>query len=148
MVHLLSRRKPIRGLSTIECALVLPLCIMVLVGIIEGARVIAARELLDNAAREGARLAAVSTTSLTTADIQAAVSKRFSGQTTAPNLTVLVYRADPVTGQNLGAWTDAGRGDCIAVEATASHTVAMPLFGLLPNTLSLHAKSLVYSEGN
>ena len=141
------RNTPRRGMSTIETALVLPLLMLVLFGIIEGCRVVAADELLNNASREAARLASVSTTTLTTADIQAAAVKRYSGGTTAPGLTVLVYRADPTTGQNIGAWTDAGQGDCIGVETTVQYSIAMPLLGL-PKTLTLHAKSLVYSEGN
>ena len=143
-----SRRRPIRGLSTIETALILPLCLLVLFGIIELSRLVADRQLLDNAAFQAAHLAAVSTTTLTTADLQTQVATCYTGHPTAPGLAVLVYQADPTSGQNVGVWTDAGRGDCIGVEATAVHSIILPMFGLLPNTVTLHAKSVVYSEGN
>jgi len=139
---------PHRGAATVEMAMILPIAFLICFGIMEFARLIADRGLLDNATREAARVAAVSTTSRTTSDIQAIATGYFNGQSSAPDVTVLVYQADPTTGQNVGAWTAAGRGDCIGVEATAKHTFVLPLFGLFPNTVTLHAKSVVYSEGN
>jgi len=137
-----------RAAATVEMALLLPVCLMVLFGIIEGCRLIAARQLLDNATREAARLAAVSTATLSTADIQAVVTNCYAGGVAAPGLTVLVYQADPTTGQNIGAWTSAGQGACIGVEATDNYTLGAVPFGILPSTVTLHAKSVVYSEGN
>jgi len=143
-----STRKPPHALATVELAILLPVCLLVLYGIIEGAQLIAARELLDNATREAARQAAVGTNTLATADLQTILTNCYTGGTPAPGLTVLVYQADPTTGQNIGPWTSAGRGACIGVEATDNYTLGLIPFGVLPATVSLHAKSVVYSEGN
>ena len=142
-----SPRKP-RGIATVEMALLMPLCLIVLFGIMQGVQLIAARELLDNATREAARRAAVGTNTLTTADIQSVLANCYAGGTAAPGLTVLVYQADPTTGRNIGAWTSAGRGACIGVEATDNFTLGLVPFGIFPSTVTLHAKSVVYSEGN
>ena len=143
-----SRPTPHRGAATVEIALVLPLALLLCFGIMEFARLAADRGLLDNATREAARVAAVSTTLRTTADIQAIATTYCNAQASPAGVTILVYKADPTTGQSVGLWTDAGRGDCIGVEASVQHTLMLPLFGLFPNTVTLHAKSVVYSEGN
>jgi Flp pilus assembly protein TadG len=130
-----------------EAAFVVPILILLILGIMDSARYLMMRQLLDNAVREGARTAAVSTASATTADIQAVVTNQLSAGTFS-DLTVEVYKADPTTGTSTGAWTAAGLGDCIGVSATTTFVPTVPGFGLLRESISLTATCAVYSEAN
>jgi Flp pilus assembly protein TadG len=131
----------------VEAALVLPICFAILLGLVEFGRLVMVRQLLDNAAREGARLAVVSTNSLATQDIQNCVTSRLAGQT-LQGISIQVYKANPTTGANIGAWTDAGLGECIAVQVTGNFTPIVPGITLLPNPLPMATKAVMYSEAN
>lgn len=56
---MLQRFKNLRGSAIVEMALVLPLFIMLLVGIVEFSRVLMVKQVITNAAREGARAGAI-----------------------------------------------------------------------------------------
>src|SRR5262249_24722426 len=103
------------------------------------------------AAREGARMAVVSTSSYpatSTAQIIDAATSYLAGQP-LQNVAVQVYEADPVTGGNIGAWTQAGFGDLIAVQVDVDYPPMIPVtFGVLPNPLHLTAKSIMRNEAN
>ncbi|HWA98346.1 MAG TPA: hypothetical protein VG713_07630, partial [Pirellulales bacterium] len=75
------------------------------------------------------------------------VSNYMAGQT-LNGLTISVYEADPTTGNNIGAWTAASLTNCVAVEVTATYSPMTPTFSMLPNGLPMHAKAIMYSEGN
>jgi hypothetical protein len=64
-------RLPRRGVATLELALLLPVLLTLLLGAWEVGRLIQVSEIVNNAAREGGRLAA--TGQLTTSQIQSAV---------------------------------------------------------------------------
>jgi Flp pilus assembly protein TadG len=136
-----------RGAVLVEAALVLPICFALLLALVEFGRLTMVRQLLDNAAREGARLAVVSTNTLTTQDIQNCVTSRMAGQT-LQGISIQVYKADRTTGNNIGQWTDAGMGDCIAVQISGNFTPIVPHLSLLPNPLPMTAKAMMYSEAN
>ena len=70
-----------------------------------------------------------------------------AGQT-LQGLTIQVYQANPTTGANIGLWTNAGLGDCIAVQINGNYTPIVPKISLLPNPLPLSAKAVSYSEAN
>jgi Flp pilus assembly protein TadG len=135
-------------MTFVEAAMVLPLCVMVPFLVIEGCRVMIAQGLLDHAVRDGARLASVSTLTLQTSDIVGDVMTRLKGNQGDLEVTVQVYKTDPVTGNSLGDWTDAGRGDFVAVEATSTHHTLIPTFGIFSKTMTLRSKSIRPSEGN
>jgi hypothetical protein len=90
----------------------------------------------------------VTTTTLQTPDIQADVLKRFQGNQGDLEVSVDVYKADLATGKKIGDWTDAGRGDFVAVEGTATHHTLIPTFGIFPSKMTLRSKSMKPSEGN
>jgi len=131
----------------VEAAIVLPLCFVLILGLFEFGRLVMIRHLIDNAVREGARQAVVSTNTLTTLDIQNCVTNRMAGQT-LQGMIIQVYKADPTTGANIGQWTDAGLGECIAVEISGNYTPIVPKVSLVPNPLPLKAKAVMYSEAN
>jgi Flp pilus assembly protein TadG len=101
------RRPPRRGASLVEFAFVAPVLFMLVMGVLEYSRFLFTIQLVNNAAREGARYAAVNTATLTTANIQSYVDQYMTAQggaqlqnyTPANNITV--FQADPVTGQSI-----------------------------------------------
>lgn len=56
---MLQRFKDLRGSAIVEMAVVLPLFVMLLVGIVEFSRVLMVKQVITNAAREGARAGAI-----------------------------------------------------------------------------------------
>ena len=89
-------------------------------GIMEFGHFVMVKQLMDNAARDGARMASTGTLTVTTAQIQALVTTELSNQGPS-NLTIQVFQADPTTGANIGAWTNAGLGDAVAVKITGNY---------------------------
>ncbi|HZT80785.1 MAG TPA: TadE family protein [Gemmataceae bacterium] len=143
----LRQARPRRGATAVETALVLGACLLLFFGLFEYGRFVMVRQLLDNAAREGARQAVVSTNSLTAADIQNTVTAYMAGQQPA-GFAVQVYKADPATGANLGSWDTAAFGDAIAVKASATYQPLLPTLGLLPSSVPVQATVIMRSEAN
>ncbi|HEX4128643.1 MAG TPA: TadE/TadG family type IV pilus assembly protein [Pirellulales bacterium] len=141
------QRRARRGVSIVQTALVLNICLIFIFALFDFGRVIMLRQIMENAAREGARLAVVNTSNLQTSDIQSCVTSYLAGQS-LNGLTISVYEANTTTGANIGAWTNAGLTNCIAVELTATYTPMTPTFSMLPSNLPMHAKAMMYSEGN
>lgn len=133
--------------TLVETAIVLNVTFLLLFAIFEYGRFVFFRQVLDNAAREGARLAVVSTNSLTTADIEAEVRLRLAGQSPS-GLAIQVYKINPTTGTNLGAWTDAAFGESIAVNVTGQYPLLFPSLGFLPSVVNMSTRSVMRSEAN
>jgi Flp pilus assembly protein TadG len=140
------RKRDRRGAAMVEAALVIPIFFMFLLGLFEFARVAMLQQLMDSAAREGARLAIVSTQTMTTTQIQTTVTNCLAGQLKSP--TIQVYKADPTTGANIDVWTNAQIGDCIAVEISGNYLPIVPKMSMVTNPLPLHAKAMRYCEAN
>ena len=136
-----------RGAAVVEAAVVLPVGLAVMLALFEYGRLVMVRQLMDNAAREAARLAVVSTSTLTTQDIQNCVTNCMAGQT-LQSMNIQVYKADPTTGANIGAWTDAALGECIAVQVSGNFTPIVPGISLVPNPLAMSTKAVMRSEAN
>ncbi len=147
-------RRPDRrrgGQTVVETALVINLLLLVILGVFEYGHIIMIKQLMDNAAREGARMAVVSTQTnpaTTTAQIQSAVSGYLAGQP-VQNLAINVFEANPTTNANIGPWTAAPFGVDIAVTVDADYQPMIPTsFGILPNPLHFTARSVMRSEAN
>ena len=141
-----------RGGALLEAAITLPLLLLLLLAVIDYGRLIMTRDLMDNAAREGARLAVVSaggsgaSPTLTTAQIQSYTTGFLAGQGSGSPV-VSIYQADPVTFQNTGvAWNAAPYGGYIAVQIQLTFQPISPL--VIPQTMQLTAKSIMKSEAN
>ena len=105
-----------RGATLPEFALILPLLMIILFGIIEFGIAFNRVQAIEAAAREGARLASISTT--TQGDIDARVAD------------TLVGFSPPMTPMVTGFVSCAGReGDPVQVIVTAPHTVTLPIVG-------------------
>lgn len=107
------RRQEERGQATVELALVLPVLVLILFGIMEFGRLFSAYLVVTNAAREGARLAAVGADDAAivarvrdaagsldpaalTVDIEPPASNRFSGTEARVTVSYAVYLVTPV----------------------------------------------------
>jgi Flp pilus assembly protein TadG len=137
-----------RGMTLVETALVISVCLLFLFGIFEYARYIMTRELVENAAREGARFAVVHTYDMATTDVQNQVKSRLAGlDQSLGNFSIQVYASDG-SGTNVGAWTDAGFDQYIAVQIDGDYKPVLPTFLFMPSVLHVQTKALMYSEAN
>ncbi len=143
-----SSRRP--GGAMAEAALTIPIFFLVLFGIFEYGRLFMVRNLIADAAREGARFAIVHTNDRTTADVQNTVLGVLgSQQAQLKNLTIQVYATDgsgnPLSGV---AWTSAAFGSGVGVEVAGDYTPSLPTFLVLPRLIHLNTAATMNSEAN
>src|SRR5262245_49253323 len=137
MQHRLGR-KGRRGTSVVESAFVLMIFLLFLFGVIEYCRFVYVRQLLENAAREGARYAVVNSADTTVvADTKATVTTRMYGQDARmSNFTIAVYKSD-ANGNNLDVPGNAQFAQYIAVQLDCDYKPVLPAFLFMGNTLHL-----------
>jgi Flp pilus assembly protein TadG len=135
------------GSTAVETAIALPLVFAFMFAIFDIGRAIATKQVLVNATRTAARQAAVGTTTLTTSDIQNIVTTGM-GKLALSGMNVQVYQADPTTGANIGPFTKAENGQCIAVQVTGNFVPNMPTFSMIKNPVAMTSKALVDCEAN
>lgn len=106
----------------VEMAVVSAICLAFMFAIFEYGRVVMMQQIMENAARAGARAAVVTATSYvnpTTAtnNINSVVTNELA---TLPlsNVTITIFQADDV-GNNIGAWTSTPFGKNIVVQIDA-----------------------------
>lgn len=145
------RWHPRAGRTAVEAAIVINVLLVLILAVYEYGRLIMVKQLADNAAREGARLAVVSTnpnSGVTTSQIQTTVTGFLGGQA-VNNLNVQVYQADSTTGNNVGAWNATPFGSNIAVQVDLDYVPVVPVqFGITPAALHITAKSTMRCEAN
>lgn len=135
--------------ALIEFAFIAIVFFMFLFGVVEYGRLVMMIQLLNNAAREGARAAVVGQSSLTTAQVQNLVTNYLAGQNgQLQSMSIQVYQIDPSTGNNLGVWTSASFGQAIAVEIDCTYSPMLPSFLLMGNTFPLRSRAVMYSEAD
>lgn len=137
------------GAAVVEMAAVVSVFLVLLFGIMEYCRFLFFRQLITNAAREGARYAVVNTVDTTVVtDTQAWVQKYMSGfDTKLTGYKCDVYLADS-TGANIGAAGDAQFGQYVAVDVQCSYSPILPSFLFMGSSYTIRSKSLMYSEAN
>jgi len=89
------RLRPDSGEALVEMALVLPILIVLSMGMLDFGRAFHAKSLLDQAAREGARMAVIPKTNVADVLLRVDTVLRSGGITTAPPATV--SPVDPAT---------------------------------------------------
>ena len=144
------RRKPNtsrRGGTLVETAIVLNIVLMLMFAVMDYGKLVMTTQLLNNAAREGARQAVTSTSTMTTAQIQATVTNYLAGQNLS-NMNIQVYQCDPTTGNNLGAWTNTTLGGSIAVQISGNYLPLLPTFSRIPSPLALSTTAMMTCEAN
>jgi Flp pilus assembly protein TadG len=159
------RRKERRGAYLVEFALVATIFFMFFFGVFEYARLVMTMQMMDNAAREGARFAVVHTADMTTADVQNQVDTRLANlggelQNYNKTTSIEVYTADPVTGKPVDTsgkvvsdwtkapFTNAKFGQPIAVQISGTYQPILPVLLLMGNSLTIQTRYLMYSEAN
>ncbi|MEI7685221.1 MAG: TadE family protein [Planctomycetota bacterium] len=137
------------GGTLVELAVVISIFFLFLFGILEYARLVFVRQVIVNAAREGARYAVVNVVDSTVvSDTTAYVKTRMAGlDTKTTYYNCQVYLSDS-TGKNIGAAGDAAFGQYIAVQIDYDYTPITPNFLFLNNTIRITARDLMYSEAN
>jgi Flp pilus assembly protein TadG len=142
------RKKTRRGATLVEAAIVLPLVMMFLLGIMEYGRYFMTVQLFSNAVNEGARYAITHVQSVTiggttygnsTTDVTNKMNAVLAGMTLASQSTS-VYCSDAV-GTNLGTWTNATQGQYITVKTTGNYQVSVLTMIGLPSTLPISVQS-------
>jgi Flp pilus assembly protein TadG len=112
-----------RGATVVETAFVLLIAVTLTFAIYDYGRYFMLSQLVNNAAREGARQAVANTNTQNTAMIQN---------------TVVQY----------SNWYDAPFGSSIMVQVNAKYTSLFPSLGFLPTTVNLQGTAVMSSEAN
>jgi Flp pilus assembly protein TadG len=152
--------------TIVEVTVMVAMLLMLLFGIIEYGRFLMARQVLESAAREGARYAVVHTYDKTTADVQNVTFDSLAGQQKqlegfSKTSNIQVYRAgtdgNPVNSGNSwnhanNNWKDAVFAEPIAVRITGNYRPLLPSFLLIAvnssGTIPLQITAVMYSEAN
>lgn len=138
-----------RGTTVVEFAFIAIVFFMFLFGVVEYVRLTMMVQLLNNAAREGARTAVVSQSTMTTAQIQSVVTNALAGQSSQlQSITVQVYQINPATMANVGSWNNTTFGQAIAVQVNATYAPMLPSLLRMGSTMPLQAQAVMYSEGD
>jgi Flp pilus assembly protein TadG len=118
-------------------------------GIMEYGRFVFVRQVVVNAAREGARYAVVNVTQTNmVTDTLALVKQRMAGvDKQASSYTCQVYLADQ-NGNNIGSAANAQFGQYVAVQIDFDYRPILPSFLFLGQTIRISSKALMYSEAN
>ncbi len=123
-------------------------------GIFEYGRFVMTRQLLENAAREGARYAVVHTNDSTVAGIQNQVDAKLgigSKQIVSYNKTtnISVFAADasgnPIAGKN---WDDTKFGELIGVQISGTYKPLLPNLLFMNASFTVKTKAVMASEAN
>jgi Flp pilus assembly protein TadG len=149
------KRNQRRGGAVVEAALVLPMIIMFLFGILEYGRYIMTLQVMTNAAREGARFALAHTQPVTvggttygnaTSDVSAVVNKALAGQS-LQGQNVQIYASDSL-GNNIGSWNSAQAGDLVCVRITGNYKSVITTLLHLSPTIPVTVQAAMRSESN
>jgi Flp pilus assembly protein TadG len=135
-VSRLMRGRGDRGQTIVEFALILPIFILVLVGIVDFGRAVYASSTIQNAAREAVRVAIVdqNVTVIETEAIEQAVALHLG----AADVEVTFLDDDYTTGP-CSTTPDVG---CIAeVEVRYAYTAATPILGNIVGTINMSGSS-------
>jgi Flp pilus assembly protein TadG len=144
-----------RGAVLMEAALVLPFCLMFILGLFEYARYVMFLQILNNAAREGARYAVMHVNAVTidgttygnaTSDVTTIVSQVLAGQQLTSQ-TTQVYLSDSL-GNNTGTWQNAQTGESVSVQITGNYKLVTPSLLYAGSTFPVTTRTTMRVESN
>jgi Flp pilus assembly protein TadG len=138
-----------RGATAVETAAVVSVFLLFLFGIFEYCRLIYVRQVVENAAREGARYAIVNSYNTTVVSDTQAVVKNYMGglDTTLQNYSCQVYAADS-SANNIGSPLNVKFGQYICCDVSLQYSPIVPSFLFLNKTLTIESKCCMGSEAN
>lgn len=140
--------------SLVETSVVISIALLFMFGIFEYGRFVMTKQMMENAAREGARWAVVHTYDGTTAQVQDAVDAKLSvarqqlvGYVKTTNITVAAAddAGNAISGK---AWNDSAFGENVVVTITGTYKPSLPNFLFLKSSFTVTAKSVMASEAN
>jgi Flp pilus assembly protein TadG len=147
-----------RGVTVVETAFVLLIAVTLTLAIYDYGRYFMLSQLVNNAAREGARQAVANINTQNTAMIQNTVVQYLANQKFTDSSgnafgasDVVVIQVNPATGAPTSPdsnWYDAPFGSGIMVQVNARFTSIFPTLGFLPATVSLRSTAVMLSEAN
>ena len=152
MIQSRGRKSPRKGATLVESAFVISAFVMFLFGIYEYGRFLMFKNVLDQAARSGARLAVVNTNTMTTAQIQSAVDSSLGGMgnqfvSYVPTTNISVNHYDS-SGNLLGTdWYNAKFGEGVGVTISGSYT-PFPSYLIPTATFTVATTAVMNSEAN
>ena len=131
-----SRRRDDRGQTITEFALILPIFLLVLVGIVDFGRAVYASSTIQNAAREAVRVAIVNQnlTVIDTEAIEHAVALGVDGADVDVNFLDPDYTAGDCT-------TTPDVGCIVEVEVRYAYNAATPILGNIVGTINMSGSS-------
>jgi Flp pilus assembly protein TadG len=142
------------GATAVESAFVIAIALLFFFGIFEYGRYVMTRQIMENAAREGGRYAAVHTYDGTEASIRTYVDGKLSmarqqlvGYSATTNIQI--YAADASGNAIAGkAWNDSAFGEYICIEIVGTYRPILPTMLFMNNNITVRAKSIMASEAN
>ncbi len=137
------------GATAVETAAVVVVFLMLLFGILEYCRLIYVQQVVQNAAREGARFAIVNSYDpALVADTQAKVQTYMGGlDKSLKSYTCQVYAAD-INTNNIGSPNNAPFGQYICVDVALTYSPIVPSLLYMNKTLIIRSKCCMGSEAN
>ena len=138
--------------ALVEFAFIAIVMVLFMFGIFEYARFVFFLQVVNNAAREGARFAVVHTgDGKTTQDVIDVVNDRMAGRSKElSGYTVTVNNVNPATGAIIAnsTWTDSGFGNAINVRITGTYTPILPSFLRTAASINVDVSAMMSSETN
>jgi Flp pilus assembly protein TadG len=154
-----------RGATLVEFACVVGVFLVMSFAVFEYGRFFMMQQLVQNAAREGARIAVTNTNNPNTdvtGTVQAALANQsltvqtinvdgWTYDTKNKVMTKVAWYNTPVP--NPAVWTDPNIANsqydgCIVVQVTATYQPMLPSFGFLPGSMTLQSTAVMRSEAN
>jgi Flp pilus assembly protein TadG len=144
------------GTTVVETAVVSRVCLTFMFAIFEYGRYVMVRQVMENAARVGGRVAVVMPTSYVTPanatnQVDAAITQALASIPLSGTPTITLFQADS-SGNNVGPWTATPFGRNIVVQIDGDLAVMFPTFGFLPhssgNKIHITVKCMMRGEAN
>lgn len=122
-----------RGAAAVEFALLLPLLVVMLMGMIDFGMAINAQAIVGNAAREGARAASFNADSALAQSVVTNASSTLLG--TPPTATLTCKKMADIATNNTINCSAAGEGDVVVVKVAYTYNWISPaVLGINPST--------------
>jgi len=142
-----------RGTATVEAALVLPMTLMFMLGIVEYGRYVMTMQIMTSAAQAGARYALSHISSVilngvtygnATSNVQTVVTNYLAGQSLSGQ-SIQVFEST-TTGTNTGTWTSATAGQSICVQITGNYIPIISKYLYIPTSIPVTVQSVTRVE--
>ncbi len=147
------RQRRRRGAIIVEMAFILPFFLLFLLGIMDYSRYVMLLQLVNNAAREGARYAVTHTSAVTISgttygnadsDVTNKINNMLAGQALSGQ-SISIYESDQL-GNNIGTWQNAQWGNWITVKITGNFNSVLPNFLHFGGALPVTAEACMRAE--